>query len=78
MKHSMRKTTAFTCALVLTASPLTFNAYALPSFAEETVTAQTVSASGKVTQEQIEENIGNTAQLQNTVKSSIIGIWTDK
>ena len=57
MKHSMRKTTAFICALALTASPLTFNAYALPSFAEETVTAQTVSASGKVTQEQIEENI---------------------
>lgn len=57
MKESMRKTTAFICALALTAAPLMFNTYALPTFAEETVTSQPLTGSAEVTWEQIEENI---------------------
>ena len=51
----MRKTTAFICALTLTALPI--NACVLPAFAEEDVTAQPLSEAGEVTQEEIEKSI---------------------
>ena len=56
MKNTWKKTTAFICALALTTT-MAFNACVLPAFAEEVVTAQTLSETGELTQEQIEKNI---------------------
>ena len=50
------KTTAFICALALTAT-MAFNACALPAFAEEAAAEQTLAETGEVTQADIEEKL---------------------